>query len=136
MPIKKKTNPKNTIKEKKTRRITKLESPKASNTSNTSKNLKQIREDKMFEKVEKYVDKNREKTALEMQERKSKRPNRKYQEWDLEIMISRITTNSKPKRKAQEISKKIIYLIYIILIILILIFAIKYFSLWKVSQIL
>ena len=132
MPIKKKTNSKNTIKEKKTKRITKLESPKA---SNTSKNLKQIREDKMFEKVEKYVDKNREKTALEMQERKSKRPNRKYQEWDLEIMISRITTNSKPKRKAQEISKKIIYLIYIILIILILIFAIKYFSLWKVSQI-
>ena len=132
MPIKKKTNSKNTIKEKKTKRITKLESPKA---SNTSKNLKQIRVDKMFEKVEKYVDKNREKTALEMQERKSKRPNRKYQEWDLEIMISRITTNSKPKRKAQEISKKIIYLIYIILIILILIFAIKYFSLWKVSQI-
>jgi hypothetical protein len=34
----------------------------------------------MLEKVEKYVDKNREKTSQEMAERKSKRPAKQYQE--------------------------------------------------------
>jgi hypothetical protein len=34
----------------------------------------------MLEKVEKYVDKNREKTSKEMVERKRKRPTKKYHE--------------------------------------------------------
>jgi phosphoenolpyruvate-protein kinase (PTS system EI component) len=53
-------------------------------------NIKLAKEDKMLEKVEEYVDKNREKTSQEMLERKSKRPVNKYQEADLEVMISRI----------------------------------------------
>jgi hypothetical protein len=38
------------------------------------------REDRMLEKVERYVDKNREKTSKEISERKSKRPAKNYQE--------------------------------------------------------
>jgi hypothetical protein len=34
----------------------------------------------MLEKVEKYVNKNREKTSQEIMERKSKRPTKKFQE--------------------------------------------------------
>jgi hypothetical protein len=44
------------------------------------KNIKLKKEDRMLEKVEKYVDKNREKTSQDMIERKSKRPIREYQE--------------------------------------------------------
>jgi len=44
------------------------------------KSIKLANEDKMLKKVEKYVDKNREKTSQEMIERKSKRPTKKYQE--------------------------------------------------------
>jgi hypothetical protein len=43
-------------------------------------NIKLKKEDRMLEKVEKYVDKNREKTSQEMIERKSKRPVRNFQE--------------------------------------------------------
>jgi hypothetical protein len=57
---------------------------KVNSTINKISNIRKRRwlteEERMLEKVERYVDKNREKTALEMQERKSKRPNRKYQE--------------------------------------------------------
>ena len=41
-------------------------------------------------------------TVQEMIERKSKRPIRKYQEWDLEVMISRISAESKPKEDAKK----------------------------------
>ena len=89
----------------------------------------------MLEKVEKYVDKNREKTSKEMVERKSKRPTKKYHEWDLEVMISRVSAESKPNKKAKEISKIIVYIIYTIIFIAILIFIIKYFFMWIVPQI-
>ena len=89
----------------------------------------------MLEKVEKYVDKNREKTSQEMMERKSKRPARKYQEWDLEVMISRIWAESKPKENTKEVSKMVLYIIYTIIFITILIFIIKYFFAWNMPQI-
>jgi hypothetical protein len=44
------------------------------------KSIKLANEDKMLKKVEKYVDKNREKTSQEIMERKSKRPIKKFQE--------------------------------------------------------
>lgn len=44
------------------------------------KSIKLANEDKMLKKVEKYVDKNREKTSQEIMERKSKRPTKKFQE--------------------------------------------------------
>ena len=99
------------------------------------KNIKLAKEDKMLEKIEKYVDKNREKTSQEMTERKSKRPVRKYQEWELEVMISRISAESMPKEKTQETSKRILYIIYAIIFVTIIIFAVKYFFAWNVPQI-
>lgn len=98
-------------------------------------NIKIKNEDRMLEKVEKYVDKNREKTSQEMIERKSKRPVRKYQEWDLEVMISRISAESKPKEDAKKISKWIVYIIYAIVVFLIITFCIKYFFVWNMPQI-
>jgi hypothetical protein len=70
-----------------------------------------------------------------MAERKSKRPKREYKEWDLEVMISRIWAESKPKEKAKELSKWILYIIYTIIIIAIIIFMVKYFFAWNVPQI-
>ena len=46
---------------------------------NSGKYVREV-EDKMLEKVERYVDKNREKTSQEIQERKNKRPVKQYQE--------------------------------------------------------
>jgi hypothetical protein len=42
--------------------------------------LSYIKDDKTLKKIEKYVDKNREKTSQEMLERKSKRPTKNFQE--------------------------------------------------------
>jgi hypothetical protein len=70
-----------------------------------------------------------------MAERKSKRPTKQYQEWDLEVMISRVSAESKPKEKTKEISKYILYIIYTIVIIAILIFIVKYFFIWNMPQI-
>ena len=99
------------------------------------KNIKLKKEDRMLEKVEKYVDKNREKTSRDMIERKSKRPIREYQEWDLEVIISRISAESKPKEDTRKISKGILYIIYLIIIIIILILMVKYFFAWNMPQI-
>lgn len=101
----------------------------------TDEYLSYAKEDKILKKVEKYVDKNWERTSKEIAERKDKRPTKKYQKWDLEVMISRISSESKPKTKTKEISKIIVYLIYTIIFIAILIFIIKYFFLWIASQI-
>ena len=99
------------------------------------KNIKLTGEDKMLEKVERYVDKNREKTSQEMIERKNKRPAVNYQEADLEVMISRISAESKPIEKAKETSKWILYIIYTIIFIVIVIFAVQYFLVWNMPQI-
>ncbi|MBR4633701.1 hypothetical protein IKO50_01750 [bacterium] len=44
------------------------------------KNIKIADEDKILKKIEKYVDKNREKTSQEMIERKNKRPAQNFKE--------------------------------------------------------
>ena len=99
------------------------------------KKIKIADEDKMLEKIEKYVDKNREKTSQEMIERKNKRPAQNFKEWDLEVMISRIDAESKPKEKVKETSKWILYLIYTIIIIAIIAYWIKYFFNSNMTQI-
>ena len=99
------------------------------------KNIKLKKEERMLNKVEKYVDKTREKTSQEMIERKRKRPIKNYQEWDLEVMISRVSVESKPKEKTKEISKRIVNIIYIIILLVIIIFTVKYFFVWNVPQI-
>lgn len=98
------------------------------------KSIKLANEDKMLKKVEKYVDKNREKTSQEIMERKSKRPTKKFQEWDLDVLISRVSIESKPKDKTKKTSKLILYIIYTIIIITILIFFVKFFFAWNMPQ--
>jgi len=97
--------------------------------------IKLAKEDKILEKVERYVDKNREKTSQEMIERKSKRPVVKYKESDIEVMITRISTQSQPKEDRKETSKQIIYTIYAIIIIAAIFFIMKYFSMLNIPQI-
>lgn len=98
-------------------------------------NVTKARKDRMLEKVERYVDKNREKTSKEISERKSKRPAKNYQEWDLELLITRVSVESKPKDKTKETSKRILYIIYAIIIITVFIFIVKYFFIWNMPQI-
>ena len=125
MPTKKnRITSKKLRKKNETTKIIKSESKKI---PDLSKSIKSANEDKMLEKVEKYVDKNREKTSQEMIERKNKRPAQNFKKWDLEVMISRIDAESKPKEKVKETSKWILYLIYTIIIIAIIVFWIKYF---------
>ena len=102
--------------------------------SDLQKNIKLANEDRMLEKVEKYVDRNREKTSQEILKRKNKRGNEKYQKWDLELLISRVNVESKPSIKTKEISKLILYIIYALIIIAILIFFVKFFFAWNMPQ--
>ena len=97
--------------------------------------LSYIKDDKNLKKVEKYVDSKREETSKEIVERKSKRPATKYQEGDLEVMISRISSESQPKNLKKKNYKKIIYAIYVIIMVAFVIFCIKYFFMWNLSQI-
>ena len=106
---------------------------KKSNKKDKS-DLSYIKDDKTLKKIEKYVDKNREKTSQEIIERKSKRPTKNFQEWDLEVMISRISIESKPKEKNNKISKYILYAIYLIFIIIIAIIIIKSFFMWNLMS--
>ena len=103
--------------------------------NNQSKNdLSYMKEDKILKKVEKYVDTKREQTSKEIIEKKSKRPATKYQEADLEVMISRISNDSQPKNLKNKSFKKVLYVIYIIIMIAIVTFCIKFFM-WNLSQI-
>lgn len=107
---------------------------KTANQANNKRISEKTKDDRMLEKVEKYVDKNREKTSQEMIERKSKRPTKKYQEWDLDVLISRVSIESKPKENVKETSKIILYIIYAAIIITILIFIAKFFFAWNIPQ--
>ena len=107
---------------------------KTANQANNKRISEKTKDDRMLEKVEKYVDKNREKTSQEMIERKSKRPTKKYQEWDLDVLISRVSIESKPNVKTKKTSKLVLYIIYTIIIIAILIFIAKFFFAWNIPQ--
>jgi hypothetical protein len=67
-------------------------------------------------------------------ERKSKRPIKKFQEWDLDVLISRVSIESKPKDRTKKTSKLILYIIYTIIIIAILTFIIKFLFTWNMPQ--
>lgn len=139
MPTKKSSRTAKTKKDTKNekkiiKRIGKKEKSSLEKIITLQKDIKSANEDKMLEKVEKYVDKNREKTSQEMIERKSKRPTKKYQEWDLDVLISRVSIESKPKKNVKETSKIILYIIYAAIIITILIFIAKFFFTWNIPQ--
>ena len=88
--------------------------------------LSYMDDDKILKKVEKYVDKNREKTSQEIIERKKNKSSQNYQNADLEVMISRIDAESKPKVKTREISRRIANILYIVIIFTVLIFVVRY----------
>ena len=100
-----------------------------------NEDLSYLKKDKILEKVEKYVNKNREETSQRIIERKENRPILQHQEANLEMMISKIRNESHPKKDAKEISKWILNILYIIVIAIIIIFSIKYFLLWNAPQI-
>ena len=144
MPVKKSSKTtkikKDTVKDKKSiknieKKVEKKWKSSLEKATILQKNIKLANEDKMLEKVEKYVDKNREKTSQEMMERKKKRSDNKYKEWDLDVLISRVTIESKPKENTKEISKWILYIIYTIILIIILIFTVKFFLTLNIPQI-
>ncbi len=62
------------------KRIEKKEKSGLEKVITLQKNIKSANEDKILEKVEKYVDKNWEKTSQEMMERKRIRPANNYKE--------------------------------------------------------
>jgi hypothetical protein len=93
----------------------------------TRSDLSNINNDKILKKVEKYVESKREQTSKEIVERKSKRQATIYQEGDLEVMISRISSESQPKNLKKKNYKKIIYVIYAIIILAFVIFCVKHF---------
>ena len=95
MPTKKKSN---TSKNSKV----KIETTKPSDTQKTKK---LSRKEKMHEKVENYVYKNRDKTSQKIIEKKSKRPTENYKEADLEAMISRISLENNPESVKKDNSK-------------------------------
>ena len=143
MPVKKSSKTtkikKDTVKDKKSiknieKKVEKKWKSSLKKATILQKNIKLANEDKMLEKVEKYVDKNREKTSQEMIERKKKRPTNNYKEWDLDVLISRVSIESKPKEITKEISKWILYIIYTIILITILIFTVKFFLAWNIPQ--
>ena len=78
MPTKKSSKTVKSVKTKKD--IKKLQNSEPEKILNIQKSKRISNEDKMLEKVERYVDKNREKTSQEIQERKNKRPVKQYQE--------------------------------------------------------
>ena len=114
------------------KKIEKKEKSSLEKVITLQKNIKLANEDKMLEKVEKYVDKNREKTSQEILERKRKRPTNNYKEWDLDVLISRVSIESKPNNKTKETSKLILYILYTLIIIAILIFIVKFFFVWNI----
>lgn len=114
------------------KRIEKKEKSSLEKIITLQKDIKSANEDKMLEKVEKYVDKNREKTSQEILERKRKRPANNYKEWDLDVLISRVSIESKPNNKTKETSKLILYILYTLIIITILIFIVKFFFVWNI----
>ena len=61
-------------KTKKTNKTTVKKNTKKIENKLINENLSYAKEDKILKKIEKYVDDNREKTAKEISERKSKRP--------------------------------------------------------------
>lgn len=91
------------------------------------KNRRLTKDEKILKKVENYVDQKREQTSTEIMERKSKRPTTKYQKGDLEVMISRISEDSKPKESTKKTSKLIMWIIYAFIIFVILMMCAKIF---------
>ena len=90
-----------------------------------NQDLSYIEDDIITRKVEKFVNKNREKTFKKIEEKRSKRPSIKYQDADLEIMLSRINIQNKQK-ETSKFRRLFVYLFCIFFILVVLFFWIKF----------
>lgn len=100
-------------------------SGKNSKLSNPVKDI-EIKWDKVLEKVEKLVEKNWEATENDIRKRKSERKPDDYKDVNLDVMLSRISEQSKAKKTGSNFAKNFLYFLYFLIIIAILIFVAKW----------
>lgn len=86
----------------------------------------EIKGDKVLEKVEKIVEKNRETTEKDIIRRKNERKSDDYKDVNLDVMISRISDQSKIQKNSTAATKNFLYLVYFLIIIAIFVFIIKW----------
>lgn len=103
-------------------------SSKSSKLSNPVKDI-EIKWDKVLEKVEKMVEKNWETTENDIRKRKSKRKPDDYKDVNLDVMLTRISEQSKAMKSASNFAGKFLYFLYFLIIIVILIFVAKWLML-------
>lgn len=91
------------------------------------KRNKRSNDDKTLIKIEKYVEKNREKTYKNISEKRWTRKIDNNENNNLETMINKLHEKTKVKKKSPTIAKWILYLIYIMLICISIYIFMKYF---------
>lgn len=94
--------------------------------SNSVKDI-EIKWDRVLEKVEKMVEKDWEATEKDIIKRKSERNPDDYKDVNLDVMMSRISEQSRKQTKNSTFNtKNLLYFIYLLIIILIIIFSAKW----------
>lgn len=93
--------------------------------SSNLRNDVDIKWDKILEKVEKMVEKNWKNTEENIRKRKSERDPDDYKNVNLDVMVSRISEQSKV-RKNVSLVKNILYFMYFLVIVVILILVAKW----------
>ena len=123
-----------TEKEKSKRKIKKVKkSDSNQKTISKKKNVQSdlrkdidIKGDKVLEKVEKMVEENWEITENNIKKRKSERKDDDYKIVNLDVMMSRISEESKKQKSGVAMAKGFLYLIYFLIIMAILVFVAKW----------
>ena len=99
---------------------------KSSFSLNSVKDI-EIKWDKVLEKVEKMVEKNWDMTEKDIRKRKSERKPDDFKDINLDVMVSRISEDSKKKSESNVLfTKNLLYFIYFLIIIAIVIFSAKW----------
>lgn len=121
-----------TKKAKKSNPNQKITSDKKNIHSDLRKDI-DIKWDKVLEKVEKMVEKNWEITEKDIRKRKSERKNDDYKNVSLDVMISRISEESKKHKNDTTFAKNFLYFVYFLIIVAIFIFLAKWLLVSKYS---
>ena len=97
----------------------------------TSKSITiNIKEDKWLEKVEEYVEQERDHISTEISDKKHKRDPDELKHLNLDVMISRLSEESKSSSVSARSTtrKNIMYIVYILITLIVVILCIKTFS--------
>ena len=100
-------------------------SSKSSNSSNLVKDI-EIKWDKVLEKVERLVEKDWEMTEKNIIQRKRERKPDDYKDVNLDVMLSRISEQSKAKKSCSSFMKNFLYFLYFLIIVVIFVFVAKW----------